>query len=96
MNLGNISYMRKDMKKAVGYYERAYRKVPDDLKVIANLARGYWETENYAPIGELYRKLLDIDPNLAAQFAYLDVKGDASTRAADQGGAREYMLWAEE
>jgi len=96
MNLGNISYMRKDMKKAVGYYERAYEKVPDDPKVIVNLARGYWETENYAPIGDLYRKLAAIDPNLAAQFAYLDMQGDASKRAADQGGAREYILWAEE
>jgi tetratricopeptide (TPR) repeat protein len=96
VNLGNISYMRKDLKKAAGYYERAYRKAPEDAKVVVCLARAYHELENYGLVGDLYQKLKSLDPGLAQQFAYLDLRGEESTRAADLSGAREVMVWGEE
>lgn len=96
VNLGNISYLRKDMKKATTYYERAYKKAPEDAAVIVNLARAYHEAENYGLVADLYDKLKSLDPELASRFSYLDMKGDESTRAADVSGAREVMIWGQE
>jgi Flp pilus assembly protein TadD len=96
VNLGNISYLRKDIKKATTYYERAYKKAPEDTTVIVNLARAYHEAENYGLVADLYDKLKSLDPELASRFSYLDMKGDESTRAADVSGAREVMIWGQE
>jgi hypothetical protein len=37
-----------------------------------------------------------VDPNLADRFAYLDLKGEEATRAADAAGVRETVVWEEE
>ena len=96
VNLGNLAYMQKDLKKAQGYYERAARKAPDDPKALLCLARVYHDTENYGLVKEAYDRLKNLDPDLAQQFSYLDMKGEEATRAADVTGVREVMVWGEE
>jgi hypothetical protein len=96
MNLGNLAYLQSDMKKAQGYYERATKKAPDDPRPMLSLAKVFHETENYGLVKELYGKVKELDPDLAQQFSYLDLRGQESTRAADASGAREVMIWGEE
>ena len=95
MNLGNISFLRKDMTRAKDYYERAYAKKPDDPKVVLNVARVNHEMENYGIVRELYAKLKTLDSTLADQFAYLDLRGEEATRASEMSGAREVIIWSE-
>jgi tetratricopeptide (TPR) repeat protein len=94
MNLGNVAYLQKDLRAAAGFYERAYAKTPDDAKVVACLARVYHEMESYAKAQELSDRLKELDPELAQKFAYLDLQGGQSARAADT--TEETMLWGEE
>ena len=96
VNLGNIAFMRKDMKTAAAFYERALKGAPDDPKVIVCLARAYNELENYGLVADLYTKLQSLDPDLATQFSYLSMKGQDSTKAADVSEVREVILWGEE
>ena len=97
MNLGNISYLRKDLRKAAQYYERAYNKIPNDPKVVANLARTYWESEDFARADAYYQKLQGLDPQLALQMSYVGGQGTGATaRASDVSGTRGEVLWGDE
>ncbi len=43
-----------------------------------------------------YQKLKAVDPALALRFAYLDLKGEEASRAADVAGVGQLVLWEEE
>ena len=47
-------------------------------------------------IVNLEKKLKAIDPDMAMRFAYLDLRGEEATRAADAAGMRKVVLWEEE
>ncbi len=96
MNLGNIAYLRDDLNKAQAYYERAVRKSPEDPKALICLARVYHAGENYGLVKDLYAKVRELDPALAEQFAYLELREQQSTRAGDVSAAGGPMVWAEE
>jgi tetratricopeptide (TPR) repeat protein len=96
LNLGNIHYMEDDMEKALSYYERAYVSEPGNPKVILCMARVNHELENYGIVNKLYNKLKEADPDLAALYLYLGVKGEESTRAAHMSGVKDTVLWDEE
>jgi len=96
VNLGNISYVKHDTESAIQYYERATRKDPHNATALLGLARANQETENYGAAKKYYAQLKTVDPNLAQQFAYLELKGEEATRAADISGANEVIVWAEQ
>jgi hypothetical protein len=62
---------------------------------LGSLARANHELENYRNAQEAYGRLKKLDPLLAAQFAYLDLRGTEATRAAEVGGVRGTVVWAE-
>jgi tetratricopeptide (TPR) repeat protein len=95
MNLGNISYLRKDMKKALEYYRSAYSQDPSNPRIILALARVSHAIENYADADELYGRLRVLDPDLANRFVYLQQKGEEATRAAAVARLDEAVLWEE-
>ena len=95
VNLGNIYYLNGDMKKAKAYYERAYQKKPDNSVVLLCVARVNHEMENYGIANEAYGKLKTLNPGLAQQFAYLDLRGEDATRAAEIGKIKEVVVWEE-
>jgi hypothetical protein len=93
VNLGNIAFLAGDVKKALGWYERAQKKQPDKATVLLCIARANQELENYGKVKEAYGRLKTVDPTLAAQFTYLDLQGSEATRAADIAGVSETVVW---
>jgi len=59
------------------------------------LARVNHEMENYGSAQKLYARVKALDPALAEKYAYLELKGEEASRAAEAGAAREVMLWVE-
>lgn len=96
LNMGNISFMNKDLDGALGYYRRASVKEPDNPKVLLSIARASHELENYGTVRDAYEKLKNIDPDLAEQFSYLALRGEEASRAAEISKAREVMVWDED
>jgi hypothetical protein len=95
INLGNIHYLNGDIKNAKAYYDRAYRQAPENPKVLLTVARVNHEMENYGTVNETYAKLKQVDPDLAQQFSYLELRGDDATRAAAIGRVKEVVIWEE-
>jgi Tfp pilus assembly protein PilF len=84
------------MIQAQQYYQRALSEDPDNPKVILAAARVNHELENYGTVRNMYAKLKKLDNDLAEQFAYLDLRGEEASRAADISGLKEMILWEEE
>jgi len=96
VNLGNLYYLKSDLKTALSFYERAQRKAPEDPNVLLGIARVNQELENFGVVKETYDELKVVAPQLAQQFAYLELKGEESTRAAEISGAKETVVWDQE
>ena len=96
INVGNIYYLQGQMEKALDYYERASTKAPDDPIVLLCMARANHELENYGSAKKSYQRLKRVDPNLASQFSYLDLRGEEAARAAELSAVKEVVAWADE
>jgi tetratricopeptide (TPR) repeat protein len=95
VNLGNLAYLSAEFKKALGFFERAAKKEPNNAKVLLGTARSNHEMENYGVVREAFAKLKGIDSDLAAQFAYLDLRGEEATRAAEISEVKNVVIWYE-
>ena len=96
MNLGNIYYLNDEVEKALELYERATRIQPKNPKVLLSVTRANHELEIYGPAKKSYDKLKKIDPDLAVEYAYLDLAGDDANRAANMSQMKDVMIWEEE
>ena len=96
INTGNIYFIRNEYAKALPFYERALDRNKRSATALLGLARCHHELENYGFVSSTYKQLQEADPNLAGRFAYLDLKGEEATRAADAAGIRETVVWEEE
>ena len=88
--------MKGEMDIASVYYDRAYRKEPDNPKVLLCVTRVNHELGNYEVAQSTYRRLESSDPELAKQFAYLTLTGTESARAAEVGRLKERVVWDDE
>ncbi len=95
VNMGNLCLLGDDAKSALGYFERAARLETSAAMVLLGLARANHELENFGNAKDAYEKLRSTDAKLAAQFAYLDLRGSEASRAADASGARATAVWYE-
>ena len=96
LNLGNLAFLKADYKKAQGFYERAYRQSPHNANVLLCMARVNHAQQNYGSVKEYYQELQTVDPDMAAQFAYLDLQGAEATRAAEANHVLSTVVWEEE
>ena len=96
INLGNLHYLQGDLEESLVFYTRASVLAPDNTKLLASLARIHHEQENYGMAQNVFQKLRDLDPDLAREYAYLDLRGEEATRAAEATGTKGIILWAEE
>ena len=63
--------------------------------MLLSVARVNHELENYGLVKRSYSRLKSVDPDLAEQFAYLDLKGEEAARAADIGAVKGVVIWDE-
>jgi len=95
LNMGNIFYLNDQKEKALAYYNRAYAKDPENPRVLLQVARVNHDLEHYGTVEKLYAELKARDPDLARRFAYLDLKGEDATRAANVAGVNGVVVWEE-
>ena len=63
---------------------------------LLGITRCAHELENYYLSKKTYGEIQELDPDLAERFAYLDLKGEDATRAAEASGTRNTFVWEEE
>jgi len=95
LNMGNIFYLNDQKEKALVYYNRAYAKDPENPKVLLQVARVNHDLGHYGTVEKLYAELKARDPDLSQRFAYLDLKGEEATRAANVAGVNGVVVWEE-
>jgi tetratricopeptide (TPR) repeat protein len=95
INLGNLMFLKGRMEEALKLYGRADAASPDNPTVLLCLARANHEIENYGSVKTAYDRLKKLNPDLAARFAYLDLRGEEATRAADITQVRNVVIWEE-
>ncbi len=95
INYGNIFFMQAAYDKALEFYNRAAKKSPKNATVLLCVARANHALENYSIAKRAYADLQAVNPDLARQFAYLDLRGDEATRAADINGVKGIVVWSE-
>ena len=96
MNLGNIYYLRDEMDMALNLYGQARSVQPENPKVLLSIARASYELNDFESAKESYRKMKKIDPNLAVQYAYIEIGSEDSVRASDRSGMKDAIIWEEE
>jgi tetratricopeptide (TPR) repeat protein len=96
VNLGNIKYLKSDFDTAAEYFGRAYKMDPNNTAILLGLARANQRAENYGAVKKYYGELKKADPSMAQQFAYLDLRGEEATRAAEISKADEVIVWSEQ
>jgi tetratricopeptide (TPR) repeat protein len=95
VNLGNLAFLKPDMKTALGYYGRACKKEATNAKALLGSARANHEQENYGAAQEAYTSLKKVDPTLASQYAYLELQGTEADQAAKAGNVIDKVEWEE-
>jgi tetratricopeptide (TPR) repeat protein len=95
LNMGNILYLNDQREDALQYYNKAYATDPGNPKVLLAVARTNHDLENYYQVKKVYSELKARDPDLALRFAYLDMKGEEATRAAEVTGVKGVVVWEE-
>jgi tetratricopeptide (TPR) repeat protein len=93
LNMGNILYLSDQEVKALDYYNRALSKDPENPRILLAVARANQDLQNYSAVKKVYAELKAKDPDLAKQFAYLDLKGEDVTREANAAALN--VLWEE-
>jgi hypothetical protein len=83
------------MEGALTFFNKAYKKEPKHPGALLGIARASHEIENYATVKKSFGELRQVDPDLASRFAYLELKGEEATRAADILQVRDFIIWQE-
>jgi hypothetical protein len=95
VNLGNIYYLRGQMRRSLQYYQRALDRSPDNAVALLGIAKASYELEEYASVDNALAKLEDLDPDKAKQFSFLG-SGGSNTARASQAAIKEVSSWDEE
>ncbi len=99
VNLGNVFYLQSDYQSALRSFHRVERyleeqgetELPVYATLLLNLARCYYELENYDRATGYFQRVRALNPSLIEGYTYLD-RGEGG-RAA--GAVRDTVLFAE-
>ena len=64
--------------------------------MILSIARANHTLENYGMVKKYYEKLAAVNPELAAQYSYLRLRGEEAMRAAEVAEVEGIAVWEEE
>ncbi len=103
INLGNLYYMEEEYQEALRNFLGAERIMAEAgkqkssvyPKILLNVARTYYELENYDRVADYYNRVKDIDPGLSAKYDYLH-RDSGGSRASDAGSFSEILFVDEE
>jgi DnaJ family protein C protein 7 len=70
-NQGNTCYGRGDYQQALGFYDRAIKKDPDNAKIYGNRAAAYMMLGRYEDCIVDCKKAIEIDPSFVKAFGRL-------------------------
>jgi len=98
INLGNLYYMEEEYQEALRNFLGAERIMAEAgrqgssvyPKILLNIARTYYELENYDRVAEYYNRINEFDPALTAKYTYLH--SDSGGKAADAGSFSEILF----
>jgi hypothetical protein len=96
INMGTAYYLKDELIKAIPYFERALAMAPLEPVVLLSLAIINHRLENYGNAREAYKKLRSIDPELAENYSYIELKGDEARLAAQVSKENEKIVWIKE
>jgi tetratricopeptide (TPR) repeat protein len=96
VNLGNLRFRDGKFADALAFYQRAFAQAPHEPLVLLGCARCNQQLKNYGMAKTEYEELRKIMPEMANQYAYLQVQSDESTRKAEEGGLLSAVEWMEE
>jgi len=96
VNLGNIHRAQNQPELALEYYNRAYKKSPANGSILLAEAMINQQLQNYGTAKKYYDELKATDPATADRYAYLGLKGEEGTKAAEALGIQNQLEWIEE
>jgi hypothetical protein len=70
-NLGNVSFLRKDFKLSLSYYEWALKLNPSDEYALLGITRSRYELERFSEASAGFEVLKQRAPQLASRYGYL-------------------------
>lgn len=100
VNLGNLYLLQERYLDAIQTFytaeenlkERDREESRTHLKIMLNIARAYYELEDYDKSTEYYNRVQSLDPELTEGFGYLQ-KSDDSTRASGQQSLEQTVIF---
>lgn len=103
INLGNLYYMDEDYESALKNFLGVERKISElgkkgsslYAKVLLNIARTYYELENYDRVTLYYDQVKELAPDLLKTFSYLNTESNGN-RGADAGGLGDALFVEDE
>ncbi len=95
INLGNIFFIGRQFNEALSYYQRAAEMKPDHPTVLLATARVHHELENYGSAGKAYDRLSIVNPALAREYSYLELRVAGSSRAGTENRNKGDLIWEE-
>jgi tetratricopeptide (TPR) repeat protein len=95
VNQGNVLFLQGKLRMALPYFDRAYSRDPFNAVVLLGLARVNHALENYGNTEFAYEKLKSVDAELAEQFNFLMLRGEAAAEKEEREGLRRKMIWLE-
>lgn len=94
MNKGNLHSILGEMDRAEVYYKMARDMDPDNSRILLNLTMVYLENGDLEMANETFRRVKDLNPELAGRFPILDSGSQVGTsRADDQTAGSEVFTW---
>ncbi|MFA6508490.1 MAG: tetratricopeptide repeat protein, partial [Treponemataceae bacterium] len=82
VNLGNVSMLKADPAGALEYYQAAARRLPDNSRLLVNLAKSAAALGKIDLATQALAGVRKLDPKAADQYSALADAGTAKTRAA--------------
>ncbi len=83
INLGNLAFIKADLKGAYAYYQQASKQSPDNPRLLVNIARVASAMGKLDEVTATLAQVRKLDPKIADQYASLAQVGSSGTRAAE-------------
>jgi tetratricopeptide (TPR) repeat protein len=83
VNMGNVKFLRNDLKQALAFYQQALAIKPKDARILLNVAQAYHEMEKYDDARKYYFQAKELDPAMAMKYKYIETSEDRGVRGAE-------------